>query len=264
MHEFAYPMFPLQLLKGKHVPTVKGQLLNMFFRLRPYCGPFCATWSLKHLTSGPQETNIAPGWILCTALGKRHQTGNLDLFWGSYFFCTTSKQENVCHLDNFGLSLNLAPVCTCQQMTPAKGCCMDLHIYSFWGYKWTTWAFMGWVCTVRIVVSWSFMPHRNLKTNLAPDWIFFGVLGHDKKTQKNRGLHCIDLGIISFTIYNVKRETCAMFIFFWLSLDCPPFCATWSLTHHRTPQANSLEMLYYDASSKCCKDLQWVPEVTHF
>jgi hypothetical protein len=93
------------------------------------------------------------------------------------------------------------------------------------------------------------------ETNLAPDWIFFGVLGHDKKTQKNRGLHCMDLGIISFTIYNVKRETCAMFIFFWLSLDCPPFCATWSLTHHRTPQANSLEMSY-DASSKCCKDLQ--------
>ena len=108
-------------------------------------------------------------------------------------------------------------------MTPAKGCCMDLHIYSFWGYKWTTWAFMGWVCTVRIVVSWSFMPHRNLKTNLAPDWIFFGVLGHDKKTQKNRGLHCMDLGIISFTIYNVKRETCAMFIFSGWAWTVRPF-----------------------------------------
>ena len=112
LHEFAYPMFPLQLLKGKHVPTVKGQLLNMFFRLRPDCGPFCATWSLKHLTSGPQETKIST-WvdILCTALGKRHQKGNLDLFWGSYFFSTASKQENVCHLDNFGFSLDRAPFC---------------------------------------------------------------------------------------------------------------------------------------------------------
>ena len=147
-------------------------------------------------------------------------------------------------------------------MTPAKGCCMDLHIYSFWGYKWTTWAFMGWVCTVRIVVSWSFMPHMNLKTNLAPDWIFFGVLGHDKK-HKKIGV-CIawiwGLFPLQFTTSKGKHVPCS---FFWLSLDCPPFCATWSLTHHRAAQANSLEMSY-DASSKCCKDLQWVPQVTHF
>jgi hypothetical protein len=213
LHEFAYPMFPLQLQKGKHVPTVKGQLLNMFFRLRPDCGPFCATWSLKHLTSGPQETNIAPGWILCTALGKRHQTGNLDLFWGSYFFCTTSKQENVCHLDNFGLSLNLAPVCTCQQMTPAKGCCMDLHIYSFWGYKWTTWAFMGWVCTVRIVVSWSFMPHRNLKLT----WHLIGYFsGYWDTTKKHKKIGvCIawiwGLFPLLFTTSKGKHVPCSFF-----------------------------------------------------
>ena len=131
LHEFAYPMFPLQLLKGKHVPTVKGQLLNMFFRLRPCCGPRCATWSLKHLASGPQETKIST-WvdILCTALGKRHQKGNLDLCFGDPIFSPQLLNRKMC----------------------------------------ATWTIWGSVWTVRpFVRAWSLMCHRTPR-NLHRTW----------------------------------------------------------------------------------------------
>ena len=51
------PYVPPTTSERQTCPHSKGPTFEHLFRLRLYC--------LKHLTSGPQETNVAPGWIFC-------------------------------------------------------------------------------------------------------------------------------------------------------------------------------------------------------